>query len=261
MKRPALPPAGSMKAAVCAYAWGKGMDSMLSIARRGLSGLYPENTMPAFEKCLEFRPGAIELDLQLSRDGQTVIFHDVELKRTTGAEGFVKDLSFEELRELEPKNGFYVRNVRIPALDEYFELVHDKDVLSFLQLQNSRVAYPGLEEKTLECIDRYNMRDKVIICSSNHRSAMKFRAMAPDAEICFCFDDWILDCGEYCRKNSVGMCIPCHTAVNREIIYDFHKHGVKVFPRTVDDPAEMRRLMDAGADGILTSRPDILSRL
>ena len=234
---------------------------MLRIAHRGLAGLYPENTMLSFEKCLEFRPDAVELDLQLSRDGKIVVFHDEELRRTTGAEGWVKDRSFQELRELEPSNGFNVRGTKIPSLDEYFELVRDKDILSFLELKNSFVLYPGLEEKTLECIDRHGMRDKVVIYSANHYSVMNFKAMAPDVEICFPFDNWIFDYGEYCEKKGVKMTIPYYKAMNRELIYDFHKHGVKVYPWTVDEPQEMRDILDAGADGMLTNRIDLLSML
>ena len=118
-----------------------------------------------------------------------------------------------------------------------------------------------MEEKVLECIDRHNLRKKVIVYSANHYSVMKFKAMAPDIEICFPFDNWIFDYGEYCEKRNVTITIPYHFALTQEIMDDFHKHGVKVYPWTVDEPDEMHRMLDMGADGMLTNRVDLLTEL
>jgi len=97
---------------------------IMNIAHRGFSGLYPENTLLAFTKALELGVDAIELDVQLSRDGEAMIFHDEDLQRTTGKKGWLKDLTREELRQLDASGefkGVYGRNL-IPALDEYLEL-------------------------------------------------------------------------------------------------------------------------------------------
>ena len=64
---------------------------MMRVAHRGLAGLYPENTMIAFEKCLEYNPEAIEMDVQMTKDGELVVFHDEEVSRCTGAKGWVKE--------------------------------------------------------------------------------------------------------------------------------------------------------------------------
>ena len=67
--------------------------------------------------------------------------------------------------------------------------------------------------------------------------------------------------GEYCEKRNVTITIPYHFALTQEIMDDFHKHGVKVYPWTVDEPDEMRRMLDMGADGMLTNRVDLLTEL
>lgn len=234
---------------------------MMRVAHRGLAGLYPENTMIAFEKCLEYNPEAIEMDVQMTKDGELVVFHDEEVSRCTGAKGWVKDMTLAEMRELDPSNGFDIHDQKVPTLDEYFDLVQDKDLVTFVELKNSFITYDGMEEKVLECIDRHNLREKVIIYSANHYSVMKFKAMAPDIEICFPFDNWIFDYGEYCEKRNVTITIPYHFALTQEIMDDFHKHSVKVYPWTVDEPEEMRRMLDMGADGMLTNRVDLLTEL
>jgi len=151
---------------------------MMRVAHRGLAGLYPENTMIAFEKCLEYAPEAIEMDVQMTKDGELVVFHDEEVSRTTGAKGWVKDMTLAEMLELDPSNGFDIHDQKVPTLDEYFSLVEDKDLVTFVELKNSFITYPGMEEKVLECIDRHDLRKKVIVYSANHYSVMKFKAMA-----------------------------------------------------------------------------------
>ena len=72
----------------------------LNFAHRGFSGQFPENTMLAFEKAVEAGADGIELDVQLSKDGEVVVIHDEELSRTTNGTGFVKDYTLKQLKKL-----------------------------------------------------------------------------------------------------------------------------------------------------------------
>ncbi len=234
---------------------------MMRIAHRGLAGLYPENTLLSFEKCLEYSPDAIELDVQLTRDGELVIFHDEELRRTTGAKGWVKDFSLTELKELNAAFGYDVKEQKIPTLDEYFELIKGREILTFVELKNSFVTYPELEEKVLETLTANKARSSAVVYSANHYSVMKFKEMAPDVDICFPFDNWIFDYGEYCEKRGVKKAIPYYKSMTSELIADFHEHGTRVYPWTVDEAEEMKDMLNMGADGLLTNRIDILSTI
>ena len=71
----------------------------LVFGHRGFSALAPENTLPAFSLCRERGIPGIELDVQTCRTGELMISHDFDLKRTTGSEGIIQDMSFEEIRE------------------------------------------------------------------------------------------------------------------------------------------------------------------
>jgi glycerophosphoryl diester phosphodiesterase len=128
----------------------------MRIAHRGLAGLYPENTLLSFEKCLDYHPDAIELDVQLTTDGAVVVHHDEEFGRTTDAKGYVKDYTLSELKRF---SASYTRpdlpRQEIPTLAEYFDLIAGTPLPTFIELKNSFVPYPGLEEKVLEIIDRY----------------------------------------------------------------------------------------------------------
>jgi len=73
---------------------------MKIFAHRGYSGRYPENTMLAFEKAADTRCDGIELDVQLTKDGEVVIIHDERVDRTTDGAGFVRDLTLAEIQKL-----------------------------------------------------------------------------------------------------------------------------------------------------------------
>ena len=235
---------------------------MMRVAHRGLAGLYPENTEISFKKALEYSPEAMEIDVQMTKDGELVVFHDEELGRmTNGTKGWLKDFTLPELKELSVNNGFDVPAQRILTLDEYFDIVDGVDIKTFVELKNSFIVYEGLEKKTLDVITRHNQRENCIVYSANHFSAMDFREMAPDIEICFPFDNWIFERGEYCEKRNVTMTIPYYLSLTKEDVDDFHEHGVKVYPWTIDDKDDMLKMLKMGADGMLTNRVDILSSL
>src|SRR3712207_1905347 len=141
-----------------------------NFAHRGFSGKYPENTLLAFEKAIELGVDGIELDVHLSKDNEMVIIHDENVSRTTNGEGYIKDLTYEEISKLDASyiyTGQYGFN-KIPTLREYFELVKDKDVITNIELKTNIFEYPGIEQKVWELIQEYHLESKVIISSFNH---------------------------------------------------------------------------------------------
>lgn len=99
-----------------------------NFAHRGFSGKYPENTMLAFKKAIESGVDGIELDVQLTKDGEVVIIHDETIDRTTDGKGLVSSYTYEELSKFDAS--FIYRNQiefnKIPTLREYFELIKNK---------------------------------------------------------------------------------------------------------------------------------------
>ncbi len=102
-----------------------GVDRLVNTAHRGFSGVYPENTLLAFEKALAQGADMIELDVQLSADGEIVVCHDPLLKRLTGQAVYIRDLPLQNLREFDVgawKANDY-RGLSIPRLSEVFDLI------------------------------------------------------------------------------------------------------------------------------------------
>ena len=93
-------------------------------AHRGASGHAPENTLPAFQLAADMGADGVELDLQKTKDGVLVVCHDETIDRTSGGAGWIKDLTFEELRALDfsAGNAAY-EGVQIPTMEEVFDLL------------------------------------------------------------------------------------------------------------------------------------------
>lgn len=225
---------------------------MIRVAHRGLSGLFPENTLEAFAAALTYQPEMMELDVQLTRDGQVVIFHDETLDRMEGRSGWLKDYTYQELQQLP---------VKIPLFEEYLDLIRGVQIETFVELKDSFVVYPGLAEKTVSLAAKYGRVKDCIFFSGNHYSALHCGELHPDARVCFNFDHWILEEGAYCQRHGVRYTIPYYLSLTEEIVKDFHQHGVQVFPWTVDDPQEMRRMAAMGVDGLLTNRVDVMTEV
>lgn len=235
----------------------------LNIAHRGFSGLYPENTMLSFSKAIELGVDAIEIDVQSSKDGVLMIFHDEDLQRTTGEKGLLKDRTFNELRELDASGtyrGLYGKN-QIPTLSEYLEWIAGTNTLTFLELKNSMICYPQLEEKVADCISQFRLQDKIILYSANHLSVSHFGDLAPNVQLLFPFDNWLYDYGAYCHHHGITACMPYYCALSPEVVTEIKAYGVAVYPWTVDEPDDMQEMLKLGVDGLLTNRPDRLKAI
>src|SRR5215470_4251056 len=106
--------------------------SWLRIAHRGAAGTRPELTRAAFERALEIGVDMIELDVQLTRDRQLVVLHDLELGRTLQGEGAVREHNFDELRALDAGAWFALEyaGARVPSLAEVLDLTDGKAALN-----------------------------------------------------------------------------------------------------------------------------------
>ncbi|HWR10782.1 MAG TPA: glycerophosphodiester phosphodiesterase [Rectinemataceae bacterium] len=226
-------------------------------AHRGLSSSCPENTLLAFRKALETGCDGIELDVQLTRDGELVIIHDETIDRTTDGKGKVRDFSFEELRRFDASGRFAGDQGfnPIPSLREYFDLVRDLPLITNIELKNSVFPYPGLEEKLIATVGDYGLEDRVLFSSFNHQSLMKCRELSPRCEIAFIISSWLISAGSYCRRNGGNYINPRFCFLTQDNMDELLEQGVRAMAWTVDDPTEMRRLAGMGVDSLITNEP------
>lgn len=145
----------------------------LNLAHRGFSGKFPENTMIAFEEAFLSGADGVELDVQMTRDGEVVIFHDEALDRMTNGTGYVAEMTLEEVRSWSVDGVLQegLPDQRIPTLSEYLEWAHDKIFLTNIELKTKTSEDIGLEKKVLDLISLYGVENRTII-SSFHRNNM-----------------------------------------------------------------------------------------
>lgn len=231
-------------------------------AHRGYSGKYPENTMIAFKKALECGVDGIELDVQLTKDGEVVIIHDETIDRTTTGKGFVVDYTYEELEKFDASFKFKDLGFnKIPTLREYFQLVKDYDIVTNVELKTGINEYLGIEEKVWELIKEYNLEEKVIISSFNHFSVMRMKDIAPQLKYGFLSEDWIIDAGKYTHSHGVQCYHPRFNNLVPDVIKELKKYNLEINTWTVNLEEDMRYLYSNNIDVIITNYPELAQEI
>ncbi|MBM6690582.1 glycerophosphodiester phosphodiesterase [Fusobacterium mortiferum] len=231
-------------------------------AHRGYSGKYPENTMIAFKKALECGVDGIELDVQLTKDGEVVIIHDETIDRTTTGKGFVVDYTYEELERFDASFKFKDLGFnKIPTLREYFQLVKDYDIVTNVELKTGINEYLGIEEKVWELIKEYNLEEKVIISSFNHFSVMRMKKIAPQLKYGFLSEDWIIDAGKYTHSHGVQCYHPRFNNLVPDVIKELKKYNLEINTWTVNLEEDMRYLYSNNIDVIITNYPELAQEI
>jgi len=225
---------------------------MKVFAHRGLSSIYPENTIEAFKKALEYKIDGVETDVQLSKDGEMMIFHDELLNRTTNGTGFLKDYTKNELKKLNANNkkeGIY----EIPTLDEFLSLFTNTDIIINLELKTSIFEYLGIERKVYDKIIEYGLKDRVIISSFNHYSLLRMKEIDKDIKTAVLTGDRIVNEIEYTKGLGCIAYHPFYAQCTPELIKKAHENDIDVNCWTVDDPNHFELVKAVGVDTIMTN--------
>jgi len=221
------------------------------IAHRGASGSLPENTMPSFALAVEQRADMIEVDLHTTRDGEVVIRHDAELEPLGGV-GEIGEALFADVRRLDAGGGEVV-----PTLDEMLDGF--SEAISFnLELKvGASGRYPGMEDLAVAAVERRGVLTQTLFSSFYEDVLQALRASGEAVRIAVLVSErWPAGMFERATRLGAEAVNPFYGLVDRELVDRAHGEGVKVYPYTVDDIAEIERLVDLGVDGLFTNYPD-----
>lgn len=233
----------------------KEFNDVKVIAHRGYSSEFPENTLAAFEGACEIGVDYIEMDVQCTKDGELVLFHDTTLNRTTGVEGNVIDYTYTELCELDAGGWFGAEftGERIPTLAETLEYLQDKDCRIYLELKDIG-AVEGFAENVAAIVSKYDMTSRCVFASFNYEYLCTIKEQNANCEILFNTQSnkqTIVD--EY-PAEYYGLYLE---NVSSELVDAIHEVGSSVFVWTVDKPQEMKNVIELGVDGIVTNNPGL----
>lgn len=234
-------------------------------AHRGFSGYYPENTMLAFQKVAEETVAdGIELDIQLTKDGEIVIMHDEMLDRTTNGSGWLKDHNLEELKMLSVGvnvKGFFPRQT-IPTLREYFTWLKTTKLITNIELKTSYFEYEGIEEKLIAMVKEFGLEDQIWYSSFNHYTVARIKKLMPEAKCGLLTDTWLMNIGEYAAsQGAASVNARTYFCAKEGVAADLHAHNIALQAWTPNDAEMMQELVDAGVDVLITNYPDIAAKV
>ena len=244
------------------------------MAHRGGSRLAPENTIEAFRGAVEdWAADVLEMDVRLTSDGRVVVIHDATLDRTTDGTGAVARTPWPELRELDAgyhfvdldgERSFRGKGVRVPL----FEEVLDAFPKTRLNVESKAPEAAG---PLVDLIESRGARHRVLVAAEyepTRRDARGYRGPW-GASRSHVAPFWLLFrvplAWRWAVPRADAFQVPETTGPLRVVTPAFvaaaHRANIPVHVWTVDDPDDMRRLLDWGVDGIQTDRPDVLARV
>ena len=239
------------------------MKKPLIWAHRGASGYAPENTLPAFELAAEMGADGVELDIQMTKDGEIVVCHDERIDRTGSAKGWLKDYTLAELEQLDFSGGnLAYEGIRIPTMTEVFDLLKDMDLTVDIELKTGIVFYEGLEERILALTKEKGFEDRVIYSSFNHYTLRKIRSLDAEAKTGVLYMDGPLDIVPYAKKLEANALHPAlYNLQYPGFMEQCRQNRLDVNVWTVNETEYLKLCADFGVHAVITNYPDKAKRV
>jgi glycerophosphoryl diester phosphodiesterase len=234
---------------------------VLAIAHRGASGYAPENTFAAFRKALAMGAGFIETDLQLSRDARFVALHDPTVNRTTNGQGAVHDLTLAELRKLDAGSWFgsEFAGERIPTIEEILEFAKKHDIVFYLELKP--FGSWGGEHALISALRESGEIARTVVISFDPAILSAVRKIEPTLMTGLLYEGQITDPLDKAQHIGARQLAVRGDLVTPRLLKEARSRDLQVVCWTVNHPAHMRLLAEAGVDGIISDYPDRLLEL
>ena len=225
----------------------------LLVAHRGVSGLEKENTIPAFIAAGNRSYYGVECDVYVTKDREVIILHDRDTLRVSGVSVNAKESTYEELKKVrfydvdgvETKDYYYV-----PKLSEYLEICRRYEKRAYIEIKDH------LEQEDidtiLDVVEKSGYLDNVVFISFYPWNLFKIRDKYPNQDVQFLTNVIDERLKGLCYERNFNLDIR-HDLVTKELIDEFHAHGLKVNTFTVDKKDEAEKFASWGIDQITTN--------
>jgi glycerophosphoryl diester phosphodiesterase len=236
-----------------------GSKSMLVIGHRGASGHAPENTLAAFRKAVALGATFIETDLQLSRDAHFVAIHDDTVNRTTNGKGAVHDLTLAQLRNLDAGSWFgsEFSGERIPTLEEILQFSKKNDVVFYLEVKPT--GSWGGEHALIGALRESGEIARAAVISFDAAMVLNLRRIEPTLMTGLLYDGKFENPTDKDLEVGARQLVARGDLVTPALLEQARKKDLQVVCWTVNHPAHMRMLIEAGVAGIMSDYPDRLA--
>ena len=233
-------------------------------AHRGASLDYPENTMSAFIGAKELGADWIELDVQQTKDGKIIVFHDKNFKRVTGVNANTWELTYEEVKNLNAANYFEERNFevldsttleptfgdteRIPLLEEVIEFAKANNIKLNIELKPTGHE-TDFEKSVIDIINKLDFRDECVITSQVYEVLERVKKCDKNIETVYVMS---LAYGDIAPLEAADNFSIEATSVTKKLVKRIHKKGKKLYAWTVNTEENIRKMIDLNVDNIIT---------
>lgn len=239
-------------------------------AHRGASAYAPENTLEAFELAVKMGADGVELDIHMTKDGELVVAHDEEIGRVANGLGLICNMTTAELK----KHRFNrthpeFENATISTLREVYEFLKPTGLHINTELKTSRIRYEHMEEKCVRLADELGMTDRILYSSFNLASLKLLKHIDPRVRVGLLRtpigkinDRRIVDPWDLAHLMGIDA---IHPHFSELFLYDeagkAHGLGMQVNVWTVNEEADMRICLAAGADMLIGDYPDRMVKM
>lgn len=250
-------------ASSCLMGAGSNGKKLLVFAHRGYSSEAPENTLAAFDLCVERGVPGIELDIHLTRSDELVVAHDFDLKRITGDPRRIAECDYAEFQHLDAGSWFDRRfqDQRIPLLSKVFERYGER-LYYDIEIKDEDHGPSGVVPALHALIRRHGVGSRVLISSFNSTRLAESRRLDSALPTALIYDFNALSFPKL-RSTVRGLLAktpfikPNKDGVTRGMLRLCRPAGRRVLPWVVNDRDEASRLARLGVTGFVTRNPEV----
>lgn len=246
----------------------------LVIAHQGGDGVWPGESMLAFQNAVDLGVDVLEMDLHITSDGVLVLMHDETVDRTTDGTGEIESMTLAEIKQLDaaydwtPDDGvtfpYRGQGIQVVTLEEVFTAFPEMRMTIEIKKTNNSMAKPFCD-----LIREYDMQEKVLVASFHDERIKEFRAECPEVATSSAKDETTVFVlmtkaflGGFYSPAFYSLQVPEEsggiTVMTPAFVQAAHARNLAVEPWTINDAETMRKFIEWGVDGIITDRPDIM---
>lgn len=227
---------------------------MKVIGHRGAAGLAPENTFAGFDLALKLGVDGIETDIQRTKDGRLVLFHDKHLDTTTNGTGTLQEKTWQELRVLDAGSWFDEKYTgeRIPLLIDMLERYRNRTSFDL------EVKQIGIEHEVLRLVEQCNLLNRVTFTSQDLQTACNIKAKNPLACVGYLTADFSEETLERIVEANIQHFCPRAEKITAQLVKRWHSRGLFVRACGVKNTEMMKHAINVGVDGMTFDFPNLL---
>jgi len=247
------------------------------IAHGGAKQLWPENTMIAFAGSAALGVDVLEMDIRMTKDKLLVCHHDADIENMSNDTGKTWNYTYNELLNFNFGDGFEDIDGEFPYKNQQVDITKLEAVFSafplfyfVVEIKDTEALGQEAGDSLFALIERYNLHSRIIVASFDEDVLIHFREVsanliptsASQKESTNFVISTKAQASYFYHPNAVAFQLPVKqigiSMDRKHVIKAAHRHKMAVHYWTINEKEDMRDLIEKGADGLITDRPDIM---